>query len=207
MAFTQLSDNYEPAYLRARSLVALERFEDADMAFDAALALKPNDPEIWAGKGAALLHTGHYDAAIDAYDHLIALTPDDPAGPMEKGRAACRSKEVYRMQSRRSTGSSNLYRPIPMHPSNGHGRSIPSSATTKSLQHWKLPCRPTRKRPKRSISGQHRSLPSGGTPRLLPRTSACWCICPTMQMHGTNREACSSGSGITMRQSLPLTIP
>ena len=36
--------------LRAESLVVLGRYEDADMAFDAALSLNPDNPDIWFKK-------------------------------------------------------------------------------------------------------------------------------------------------------------
>ena len=54
------------------------------MAFDAALSLNAGDPEIWFKKGGALMHIGHYEAAVTAFDHAITLRPED-SGPILKG--------------------------------------------------------------------------------------------------------------------------
>jgi tetratricopeptide (TPR) repeat protein len=62
-------------------------YENSIAAFDATLALNPNDPIAFYNKGIALDHLGRYEEAIAAYDAALALDPDDPSTLNNKGIA------------------------------------------------------------------------------------------------------------------------
>jgi tetratricopeptide (TPR) repeat protein len=51
--------------------------EGALEAFDLALEVHENRPQVWNSKGVALLNLGRYDEAIEAFERAIELTPDD----------------------------------------------------------------------------------------------------------------------------------
>lgn len=62
--------------LRAAMLVQLRRFEAADAAFRAAIALAPDDRGAWLNHGHLLKTVGGIDEAIAAYRRAIALAPE-----------------------------------------------------------------------------------------------------------------------------------
>ena len=51
----------------------LKRYDDAFAAYDKALALKPDLPEAWLGRGNVLCDLKRHDDAVAAYDKALAL--------------------------------------------------------------------------------------------------------------------------------------
>ncbi|MEM9006158.1 MAG: tetratricopeptide repeat protein [Cyanobacteria bacterium P01_F01_bin.86] len=68
-------------------LLADQDFATAIAAYDAALALQPDDPTALYNKGIALSNLGRYEVAIAAYDAALALQPDAPSALNNKGYA------------------------------------------------------------------------------------------------------------------------
>jgi Flp pilus assembly protein TadD len=54
-------------------------FEDALSFFEQALLLKPDDPDLWNQKGAALRSLGRYNEASECYNKSLQLDPRDRA--------------------------------------------------------------------------------------------------------------------------------
>ena len=71
--------------LLARALFALERYREAISAFDAALALKPDDSDALSNRGSALRELGHHDAAIASFDKALVVTPRHAGALMGRG--------------------------------------------------------------------------------------------------------------------------
>jgi tetratricopeptide (TPR) repeat protein len=65
----------------------LGRYEEAIAAYDAALAIQPDDHDALNGKGIALGNLGRYEEAIAAYDAALAIQPDDHDALNNKGVA------------------------------------------------------------------------------------------------------------------------
>jgi tetratricopeptide (TPR) repeat protein len=72
---------------KANSALEQEKYEEAVAAYDAALAIKPDDPDILGNKGIALRRLERIEEAIAAYDAALALKPDDPGALYNKGNA------------------------------------------------------------------------------------------------------------------------
>jgi tetratricopeptide (TPR) repeat protein len=65
-----------------------EGFQKAVEAYDAALALTPDDPEaLLNNKGVALGELGRHEEAVEAYDAALALRPDHADALYNKGFA------------------------------------------------------------------------------------------------------------------------
>jgi tetratricopeptide (TPR) repeat protein len=65
--------NYDPN----RTLRTLGRKEQALIAYDRALALKPDFYGAWYSKGSALFELGRYKEALTAFDGALALDPNN----------------------------------------------------------------------------------------------------------------------------------
>ena len=57
-------------------LASLERHDQAVAAYDKALALKPDLPEAWLGRGNVLASLKRHDQAVAAYDRALMLKPN-----------------------------------------------------------------------------------------------------------------------------------
>ena len=66
----------ETYFIRGIVKSALGLHQDAIVAFEIALRLKPNYPEAYAGRGKAKVGLGHYSEAIADYDTAIKLKPN-----------------------------------------------------------------------------------------------------------------------------------
>lgn len=62
-------------------------FSGALADYDKALALDPEAPEAYLGRGNALAQQGDYDAAIEDYSRAIELNPSDATGYFNRGSA------------------------------------------------------------------------------------------------------------------------
>ncbi|NEQ44905.1 MAG: tetratricopeptide repeat protein [Leptolyngbya sp. SIOISBB] len=70
--------SHEALYNKGLVLSNLGRYEEEIAAYDAALAIKPDDAALY-NKGFALSNLGRYEEAITAYDAALAIKPDDAA--------------------------------------------------------------------------------------------------------------------------------
>jgi tetratricopeptide (TPR) repeat protein len=73
----------DPKFTRAwidkgNVLVRMNRTVEGIAAYDAALALESDLPELLNTRGEALMATGNYTAALDSFDRAIKLVPDFP---------------------------------------------------------------------------------------------------------------------------------
>lgn len=70
------------AALNNRGLVLSNdgRFEPALADFDAALTLRPEDPQLHGNRGNLLLRMGRLVDALNAHDRAVELAPEDPTG-------------------------------------------------------------------------------------------------------------------------------
>jgi tetratricopeptide (TPR) repeat protein len=71
----------DPKYTRAwidkgNVLIRMNRTAEGIRAYDSALALESDLPELWNTRGEALMATGNYSAARDSFDRAIQLAPD-----------------------------------------------------------------------------------------------------------------------------------
>ena len=62
---------------RGRSLMGDGRFEDALSAFEQALLLNQNDPDLWNLKGVALRSLGRYDESVECFNRSLEIDPRD----------------------------------------------------------------------------------------------------------------------------------
>ena len=72
-------------YLRDKSRIlrALERYDDALVALEAALALDPNNADLWGDKGLLLANLNRKAEAIEAYQAAIQhAAPDNLSLPL-----------------------------------------------------------------------------------------------------------------------------
>lgn len=72
-------------FLRGDDLYQSGEFEQALHEYDAAVALRPDHPDILNNRGAALGHLGRHQEALAAYDRALALRPDDPDSLTNRG--------------------------------------------------------------------------------------------------------------------------
>lgn len=72
-------------YHKGNALENLGRYEEAIVAYDAAIAIKPDYHEALSIKGLVLFGLGRYEEAIAAYDAAIAIKPDDHQALKNKG--------------------------------------------------------------------------------------------------------------------------
>ena len=63
----------------------LGRYEEAIAAYDEAIKIDPNDPDLWHNKGNQLANLGRYEEALSAYDEAIRLKPDYDYAWLNKG--------------------------------------------------------------------------------------------------------------------------
>ncbi|ROH93903.1 ATP-binding protein [Microcystis aeruginosa FACHB-524] len=63
----------------------LGRYEEAIAAYDEAIKIDPNDPDLWHNKGNQLANLGRYEEALSAYEEAIRLKPDYEAAWLNKG--------------------------------------------------------------------------------------------------------------------------
>ncbi len=63
----------------------LGRYEEAIAAYDEAIKIDPNDPDLWHNKGNQLANLGRYEEALSAYEEAIRLKPDYEAAWYSKG--------------------------------------------------------------------------------------------------------------------------
>lgn len=68
-------------------LYNLGKYGEALQAFDRAIELEPQWPQIWFNKGNALYSQGKYNEAIKAYDKVIELNPQYSYAWFAKGKA------------------------------------------------------------------------------------------------------------------------
>lgn len=73
----------DPKYTRAwidkgNVLIKMNRTVEGIAAYDSALALESNLPELLNMRGEALMATGNYTAALDSFDQALKLVPDFP---------------------------------------------------------------------------------------------------------------------------------
>lgn len=61
---------------RGETLYSLKRYEDAIVAFEQAIKIKPNDFEAWNNKGVALYYLKRYVDAIVGFEHAINIEPN-----------------------------------------------------------------------------------------------------------------------------------
>jgi tetratricopeptide (TPR) repeat protein len=78
-AAVALDANVEHAQLdRGIALSALEKWEEAIRAFDAAVVRSPRGPGTWSRRGDAHLRLGHEKQAVDDFEHAFGLGFEDP---------------------------------------------------------------------------------------------------------------------------------
>jgi len=63
--------------LRGLYLSVLDRCDEAILAYDNVLQIKPDSAGAWHNKGLIYERMGHYDKAITAYDSALRIHPDD----------------------------------------------------------------------------------------------------------------------------------
>ena len=67
----------EDCFTEGNQLFDLQKYEEAISYYDQAIAIKPDDHEVWYNRGVALQKLQEYRQAIASYDKAIAIKPDD----------------------------------------------------------------------------------------------------------------------------------
>ena len=67
------------------ALQRLQRFDEASKAFDNAVQLNPDNPQIWKSMADALSRSGRTDTALLAYRHVMRLNPRDGDAAYQSG--------------------------------------------------------------------------------------------------------------------------
>jgi serine/threonine-protein kinase len=80
----------------ARAAFAAQRYEEAARAYEQATRLRPREPNLWAGLGAARLQAGDPRGAIDAYRQALSIDPHNPRYHVSMGRALAASGDRAR---------------------------------------------------------------------------------------------------------------
>ena len=62
---------------KGQSLMDDGKFEDALSAFEQALLLNQNDPDLWNYKGVALRSLGRYDESVECFNRSLEIDPRD----------------------------------------------------------------------------------------------------------------------------------
>jgi tetratricopeptide (TPR) repeat protein len=74
----QASDDYGTWFQKGQVLEKLHHYTDAVMAYNKAMQLNPNDPEVLRWRGNVLFSLKRYEEAIGSYDKAIQLQPSNP---------------------------------------------------------------------------------------------------------------------------------
>jgi len=77
----------EARFLRGDALRLLERHAEAVVAYDEAIALRPDDPQAWNHRGIALQELGEDAEALASYDQALRLRPDSAAALANRSAA------------------------------------------------------------------------------------------------------------------------
>jgi choline-sulfatase len=80
-------DSYESHFYLARAYAGLERWREAAIEYDRALATVPGDIEAWRGLGMSRVALRDARGAVAAFEKLVALVPRDPVALMQLGEA------------------------------------------------------------------------------------------------------------------------
>ena len=62
---------------RGQSFMDDGKFEDALGAFEQALLLNQDDPDLWNHKGVALRSLGRYDESVECFNRSLEIDPRD----------------------------------------------------------------------------------------------------------------------------------
>jgi tetratricopeptide (TPR) repeat protein len=74
-------------FLRGNAFYIAGGFEKALAEYNAALAVRPDDPDTLNNRGAALIHLGRYEEALVDCSRALELRPDDPDTLTNRGAA------------------------------------------------------------------------------------------------------------------------
>ncbi len=91
---TKTPENLEGWYLLGRSLVSLERYDEASRALRTAAILSNGDPNIVAAMGEALVFSNNgivTAEAVNAFQAVLSTQPNDPAAQYYLGMAAAQN--------------------------------------------------------------------------------------------------------------------
>lgn len=62
---------------KGQSFMEDGKFEDALSAFEQALLLNQDDPDLWNHKGVALRSLGRYDESVECFNRSLEIDPRD----------------------------------------------------------------------------------------------------------------------------------
>jgi ATP-dependent DNA helicase RecG len=82
-----VNDPAENCWRIGNDLFLEARYEEALISYDEAIKLKPDNPNIWFNKGAALRRLSRYEEALISFGKAIELKPDNPNIWFNKGAA------------------------------------------------------------------------------------------------------------------------
>lgn len=70
-------DEIEVLVSKGQSFMDDGKFEDALSAFEQALLLNQDDPDLWNHKGVALRSLGRYDESVECFNRSLEIDPRD----------------------------------------------------------------------------------------------------------------------------------
>ena len=62
---------------KGKKLLEDNKFDEALGAFEQAVLLNPNDPELWNHKGVTLRSMGRYEEALECFNKSLEIDPRD----------------------------------------------------------------------------------------------------------------------------------
>src|SRR5262249_11079900 len=83
---TPLPENPAFRLMSGRAYARLGERDKAEGEFQAAVAVRPRDPEIWFARARIFLQLGQHDRAEADFAKILELKPDDPRLWIERGR-------------------------------------------------------------------------------------------------------------------------